>query len=303
MDIHALEDLKELYKFLKTEKHPYETVVIDSITEINEVIKANIEKKNGRAMQLQDWGTLAKIIRDILRLFRDLDMHVVFIAQESIDKDGDKIQKIVPNLNGKASEEIAYFMDIVGYFTVDPITNERKILTNSNGKTVAKDRTGQIKNDTEANFMSWVEKVNQMDFIDAKDDEPEQTIEEEVGFREQIESLLITLGYGEKLEEGFKKAASMVKKENIEDLDEVELKKVVDALTKKAATAKQAEKQVAKKEEEKKPSKKEVVHDKVKNEQEAVMNDPEFQEVFGGKPEVTKNIQQVRDLITQAKDE
>jgi hypothetical protein len=40
-------------------------------------------------------------------------MHVLFIAQESNEKDEDRIEKIVPSLNGKAATEIAYFMDIV----------------------------------------------------------------------------------------------------------------------------------------------------------------------------------------------
>ena len=49
-------------------------------------------------------------------------MHVLFIAQEKYEKDGDEIEKIVPSLNGKSADEIAYFMDVVGYIYLDPST-------------------------------------------------------------------------------------------------------------------------------------------------------------------------------------
>lgn len=113
VEIRSLKDLQDLLDYLKTQKHEFETVIIDSITEINDIIKIDIEKRTGRSMQLQDWGELSKKIRGVLRGFRDLPMHTLFIAQESVDKDEDKVTKIVPSLNGKAATEIAYFMDIV----------------------------------------------------------------------------------------------------------------------------------------------------------------------------------------------
>lgn len=113
-------------------------------------------------MQLQDWGTLANDIRGVLRGFRDLDMHVLFIAQESYQKDGDKIEKFVPSLNGKAADEIAYFMDVVGYITIEA-NGERKIITNNHSKTLSKDRTKLIGNDTDPDFSVWVEKVKSLE--------------------------------------------------------------------------------------------------------------------------------------------
>lgn len=110
-------------------------------------------------MEQRDWGVLSKRIRDILVGFRNLNMHVLFIAQEKYDKDGDTIIKIAPSLNGKSADEIAYFMDIVGYLNIDPSTNERKILTTTNQKYVTKDRTRMIGNDSTPDFSMWVEAV------------------------------------------------------------------------------------------------------------------------------------------------
>ena len=72
--------MQDLYLYLAAGKHKYETVVIDSISEINDLIKSQLEAKRGRALQIQDWGEIAKQIEDVLRKFRSLDMHVIMIA-------------------------------------------------------------------------------------------------------------------------------------------------------------------------------------------------------------------------------
>ena len=173
VNIASVKDLRELLLFLKTEKHNYKTVVIDSISEINEIIKEKLEKDSGRSMQLQDWSNLAKQIKGILRSFRDLDMHVIFIAQETFEKDDQAIYKVVPMLNGKAAIEIAYFMDVVGYSYIDKQGNHQ-ILTHASDKHLTKDRSGLLK-EAELNFSSWVELIASTSSTDSKPtEEPQQ---------------------------------------------------------------------------------------------------------------------------------
>lgn len=169
VEIKTLQDLKDFYQYLKTQTHSFETVIIDSITEINDIIKADIEKKTGKGMQLQDWGTLSKEIRMIFRSFRDLPMHVLFIAQETADEKDENgtASKIVPSLNGKASTEIAYFMDIVGYIYITK-TGTRAMITNANSRFLTKDRSGLIGNDTPVDFQVWIDKVANMEIGDEK---------------------------------------------------------------------------------------------------------------------------------------
>lgn len=159
VEIKTLNDLKSLLAYLQKEKHDFATVVIDSISEINDIIKGDIERKNGRSMQLQDWGTLSKEIKSIFRGFRDLPMHVLFIAQESNETDEQTVTKIVPSLNGKAATEIAYFMDIVGYLYIDKATGERKMVTLPNAKLLTKDRSNLIGNDSAVDFSGWVDLI------------------------------------------------------------------------------------------------------------------------------------------------
>lgn len=169
VDIRSLQDLTDLYMYLKNQKHDYETVVIDSITEINEIIKAEIEKRTGRPIQKADWAEVGKRIRRILRNFRDLPMHVLFLAQETIEKDDDTIRKIYPSLNGKAAQEIAYYMDVVGYAEVESIgtgkgsTQTHRITTESHPKYTTKDRSKLIGNSVDPSFADWVAKVQEME--------------------------------------------------------------------------------------------------------------------------------------------
>lgn len=164
IEIKSKNDLIEAYMYLKTKPHNFDTVIIDSITEINDIIKLEIEKKKGKPMEIKDWSALQKEIKQQFRAFRDLPMHTIFIAQEMIESkdEDDTVAKRVPALNGKSSTEIAYFMDIVGYVFVTG-RNEYKVHTMSDPKLLTKDRTGLIGNNTPANFEAWVEKMNSIE--------------------------------------------------------------------------------------------------------------------------------------------
>lgn len=160
-EIKSLEDLEELRDFLKNQKHEFETLVIDSITEISDIIKMQIEKKAWRKMQIQDWWELSSKIEWIIKDIKDIDINVIVIAQELNITDEDKIQKIVPSLNWKSSTKICYYMDIVWYIYVDK-SWKRTLITNSSDKLLTKDRTKKIWNNTELDFEVWKKLVNDM---------------------------------------------------------------------------------------------------------------------------------------------
>lgn len=161
VQINSFKDLMALYLYLKDEDHDYETVIIDSITEINEIIKLDIEKRTGHALQLQDWGEVAQKIADILRKFRDLPMHVLLIAQEQYINDEQKIKKIVPELNGRSAMAIARYMDIVGYIHIEA-DGQRWIETSTNRNLLTKDRTRKIGDDTPMDFNEWINKASEI---------------------------------------------------------------------------------------------------------------------------------------------
>lgn len=162
VEVKSLKDLTDLYSYLLNEDHDFETLVIDSITEVNEVIKFEIERRTGHSMQLQDWGELAQQIRTLFRKFRDLPMNVILVALEQYITDEDKIQKIVPSLNGKSATEVTSYMDIVGYLHVDN-DGTRWIETGTNKRFLTKDRSGLIGNSTPMDFEEWRRKASSID--------------------------------------------------------------------------------------------------------------------------------------------
>ena len=158
IDIKSYSDLQESYKFLKENITKYKTVIIDSVTEINEIIKLEIENKTGKTMQIKDWGDLSKQIRLLLRSFRNLDMHCIFICQEATEKDSEEgqVSKRIPSLNGKNSTEISYFMDIVAYTYIGK-DGSHKITTTPDARLLTKDRTGTLGNNSPLDFEKWIE--------------------------------------------------------------------------------------------------------------------------------------------------
>jgi len=162
VEIKSLQDLKDLYTYLKKWEHSFETLVIDSITEISDIIKNQIEEKNKRKMTLQDWWVLSSEIERIIKEIKNLDLNVIVIAQELNVDDEWKVHRIVPSLNWKSSTKICYYMDIVWYIYVDK-NGTRKIITQNNDKLLTKDRTWKIWNRDDFDFEVWREIVNDMD--------------------------------------------------------------------------------------------------------------------------------------------
>jgi len=155
--IRSLKDLQDAHDYLKTQKHDYQTIIIDSITEINEIIKAEIEKKNNRAIRRDDWGEVSTKIKRVIRDFRDLPMHCIFLAQENVEKDEDTIVRIYPSLNGKSATEIAAACDVVGYLDIDKTLGERYMVVKEHAVLATKNRLAPLKTDNPSlDFSEWV---------------------------------------------------------------------------------------------------------------------------------------------------
>jgi hypothetical protein len=93
-DIEDTEELEEVYWFLKKGDHDYETVILDTVTmlqnvKIDELVGDKLRKTGKNAgdwgtMTKQDWGAVSGYMKTWITNFRDLDMIVVFLAQERI---------------------------------------------------------------------------------------------------------------------------------------------------------------------------------------------------------------------------
>jgi hypothetical protein len=105
----------------------YRTVVIDSISELDKLIMYQLlgieVGKQSLAFELQpaeikQWGQNAEMFRLLIRSFRDLPMHTIFIgaADVAVNSAGDRYHSVL--LPGKLAREVPGFMDVVAYLTI-----------------------------------------------------------------------------------------------------------------------------------------------------------------------------------------
>lgn len=113
----------QVYRHLTQVPHDFVSVVIDSITEIQRRLKANL--KGTEAMQIQDWGQLLTQMDSVIRSYRDLTLLpgpvrcVTMIAETRQDKG-----KWSPYMQGQIGVSLPYLVDICAYLYVDMAPDE-----------------------------------------------------------------------------------------------------------------------------------------------------------------------------------
>jgi phage nucleotide-binding protein len=92
-EIHEPDDMEEIYWKIKKDPSRYKTIVLDTISQWQQMVIEHLakDKKSGKragdwgSMRKQDWGDVAARLKEWLINFRDLSklgMNVVFIAQD-----------------------------------------------------------------------------------------------------------------------------------------------------------------------------------------------------------------------------
>lgn len=164
MDVIKLRDwgdIKPVYmELLKPEtQKKYRNVFIDSLTEINEMGKEQIVKKDRPAiktnqgqvyddlMTLQDWGLLLTRMTRLIRSFRDLPYNIIITALEDVHKDEQAgTISYVPSINGKLAVNIGGYFDEVFRLVTKEADDEihRQFITGKTERSIAKDRSGVL---------------------------------------------------------------------------------------------------------------------------------------------------------------
>jgi hypothetical protein len=139
------ESVVRAYEWLASGDHPFSSVILDSVSEIQQRCVDSIAGAN--QMKTQDWGELLRTVAGQIRKFRDLKSHptnplwaVVFVAMtQKIDG------KQEPLVQGKLKEFLPYYCDMVGwlYVETDDFGSEhRNLLTGPDPLYLAKERMG-----------------------------------------------------------------------------------------------------------------------------------------------------------------
>lgn len=120
--IRRIEDLQAVFNYLQMYPHPFRSIVVDSISEVQRKLKQGLTGGTGD-MNQQRWGQILSQMDFLIRGFRDLTQHptcpiqvAVFISETRMNGEG----KLAPYMQGQIVTMLPYFMDIVGYLEVIP---------------------------------------------------------------------------------------------------------------------------------------------------------------------------------------
>jgi hypothetical protein len=137
--------VRRAYEYLNTGKHPFQSVVMDSLTEIQKRCKDAIT--GGEAPSERQWGDLLSQMELLVRAFRDLVFHpvkpldaVLFLALTT-NKNGGKFK---PAVQGALGVSLPGYVDLEGYLGSFPNEEggmERRMLIQPHQLFEAKDRT------------------------------------------------------------------------------------------------------------------------------------------------------------------
>jgi hypothetical protein len=139
------------YEWLKSGKHPFKSVILDSISELQ--VKAQELVAGRNQMKTQDWGALLSKMAFFSRDLRDLTnqknpLEAVVVTAMSREVDG----VLKPYLQGQIASQVPYWWDVTAYLYLDQIQDEngnwvvvRRLLTDKNPQFEAGNRVPELE--------------------------------------------------------------------------------------------------------------------------------------------------------------
>lgn len=129
------EDIVWFYWYLRSKEHDRQTVVIDTITGMQGICMKQVLKeaedrdpnKDPAMASMRDYGKVNQLMREILLNFRNLPMHVVFIAQErSFDNEETGETEKVPDLSPGSRSMATACVDFIGHIRSKEVRSVNK---------------------------------------------------------------------------------------------------------------------------------------------------------------------------------
>lgn len=191
-EITKRKDCDEIYDFLTMSKEAkkYETICIDSLSEIAEVLLTDEKKRNKDARAA--YGVMNDEMQIVVRGFRDLPYHVYFTAKNKKQED-ESVGTIyhMPSLPGKQMlENLPYFFDLVCKLDFGKLadgTRYRYLSTVGDRNHVAKDRSGKLHPAEKPDLTYLINKIVSKSASNEPEPEKEEPITDEHVTKESTE--------------------------------------------------------------------------------------------------------------------
>ena len=166
IEVKEASEIEENAQLLESGKLDYDTVCLDSVTEMSEILLAS-EKARSKDPR-RAYGEVIEVMTRTMRRFRDLKIHVIFVAKE--DKIRDEQTGVFHHqpmmVGAKLPVQIPYFFDEVLALRTFTEENEdgKKIInrwlqTTIGDNYTAKDRSGKLETFEEPNLTHVINKL------------------------------------------------------------------------------------------------------------------------------------------------
>lgn len=150
------ERLGEVYKWLKAGQKDYDTVFLDSLTEVNQALLSHLKEKYPDAKDsLKLYGQNMEMMVKLVRAFRDLPYHVVLISLSEVERDEFGRRFTTASVVGKVANHLPALMDEVLNMQVIEDENKKtstRFQCQSSPGMICKDRSGKLSMYENANL-------------------------------------------------------------------------------------------------------------------------------------------------------
>jgi phage nucleotide-binding protein len=166
VEVNSIDALRAVYAELRNGDHGYDWVILDSVSEIAEVVLSAEKAKTKDPRQA--YGALQDEMIKIMRAFRDLACGVYFSAKLHTNKDEatGRVSYGIGMPGSKLGEGIPYLFDeVFRMIVIDEDdgrgckVSARYLMTSTDGKSVAKDRSGRLDSLEVADLGAIVAKI------------------------------------------------------------------------------------------------------------------------------------------------
>jgi len=146
--VKTLSEIREAYEYVKSKINEYDTVFIDSLSELGSILVEHLKKDpeyGDMKQSMKLWLRYTEMMLQIAKSFRDLDgINVVLVALEESVKNGfeEIVMPLIPAK--KAQSLLPSLYDEVLYLRATE-DDKREFVCHPTADVVAKDRSGKLE--------------------------------------------------------------------------------------------------------------------------------------------------------------
>lgn len=141
-------DFEQTYWFIKKNPKKYKTVIIDTVSMLQDLsIKQVLTESNreeGGMLTKRDWGEASSMLKTGIMNYRDLPMHVVYIAQDRVSNSGDEGDdtdgQILPEVGPRLMPSVAGLLNAAVSIVGNTFIREKVIRVKTDDKKIVEKR-------------------------------------------------------------------------------------------------------------------------------------------------------------------